>query len=371
MNMVKMNVARILACLVSSNFRALFSAPNGTLVCAATLTCTPIFKDPVALSIHLAHSLSPRSVCLFTMLAFITRKLSQVTATLGDSQTDAPTQGEDGIPDTNHIATTSPTGTTSIAQAQVTDKLVVSANSEDVGAAAIVVDQESSPAQESAIATKAGATPAQAPQEILQPLRPTPHSISTRIKKVPAKTLHDFALSQVATADESTLKALASFFEDLKPPPRLHCVRCHKDFTEVENDARSCLVPHDDESAEVERVGRTADLWTTADTPASSYQTLWGCCGKVTDGDGSHGPPDGWCYEGKHTVRLWKFISQHAFHECRVLTYRSISNVRGFAKIRHLRTTSLSRAFVSTVTTFATRCRAGARDSAPVPVSKR
>jgi hypothetical protein len=29
---------------------------------------------------------------------------------------------------------------------------------------------------------------------------------------------------------------------------------------------------------------------------------LWGCCGKTVEGDGDMGPPDGWCYEGMHTV---------------------------------------------------------------------
>ena len=78
-----------------------------------------------------------------------------------------------------------------------------------------------------------------------------------------------------------------------------HCVRCHKDFTDVENTDRSCLVPHDDESAEVERVGRSRKVG-AAEGPV--YETLWGCCGKTVEGDGDQGPPDGWCYEGKHTV---------------------------------------------------------------------
>lgn len=60
----------------------------------------------------------------------------------------------------------------------------------------------------------------------------------------------------------------------------------------MENDDRSCLIGHDDDSAEVERVGRAS----------GGYETLWGCCGKTVEGDGDMGPPDGWCYEGKHTV---------------------------------------------------------------------
>jgi len=31
---------------------------------------------------------------------------------------------------------------------------------------------------------------------------------------------------------------------------------------------------------------------------------LWQCCGKTVEGDGDQGPPDGWCYEGKHTTDI-------------------------------------------------------------------
>jgi len=55
-------------------------------------------------------------------------------------------------------------------------------------------------------------------------------------------------------------------------------------------------VPHDDESAEVERVGRGTGM------RVAEYETLWGCCGKTVEGDGDMGPPDGWCYEGRHTT---------------------------------------------------------------------
>jgi len=93
-------------------------------------------------------------------------------------------------------------------------------------------------------------------------------------------------------------------------------MRCHKDFVEVENDDRSCLVPHDDESAEVERVGINLNLSFVGGDgkggkrrgkgrtggEGSTFETLWGCCGKVVEGDGDQGPPDGWCYEGKHTT---------------------------------------------------------------------
>jgi hypothetical protein len=69
---------------------------------------------------------------------------------------------------------------------------------------------------------------------------------------------------------------------------------------EIENDDRSCLVPHDDDSALVERVGRAAKRRGGEGGPV--YETLWQCCGKTVEGDGDQGPPDGWCYEGRHTV---------------------------------------------------------------------
>jgi len=73
----------------------------------------------------------------------------------------------------------------------------------------------------------------------------------------------------------------------------LHCVRCHRGFFELENTDRSCTVAHDDDSAIVERV-RTG--------LGTEFETMWGCCGKTVEGDGDMGPPDGWCYEGKHTT---------------------------------------------------------------------
>ncbi|KAI0089213.1 hypothetical protein BDY19DRAFT_131712 [Irpex rosettiformis] len=129
-------------------------------------------------------------------------------------------------------------------------------------------------------------------------LLPTSESIAKLIKTVPPKTLHAYVLEQLPSVSADILESLCAFFNTMTPPPKLHCVRCHKDFTEVENDDRSCLVPHDDESAEVERVGRSS----TTTTQATTYETLWGCCGKTSEGDGSQGPPEGWCYEGKHTT---------------------------------------------------------------------
>ncbi|CAL1700056.1 unnamed protein product [Somion occarium] len=136
------------------------------------------------------------------------------------------------------------------------------------------------------------------------PLDPTPDSLTSLIKTVPAKVLHTYTLSRIPDASEDVLKSLATFFDTLTPPPKLHCVRCHKDYVDVENDDRSCLVPHDDESAEVERVGRTAKKEGRRISEGMEYETLWGCCGKVTEGNGDQGPPDGWCYEGKHTTDI-------------------------------------------------------------------
>ncbi|PCH40921.1 hypothetical protein WOLCODRAFT_88910 [Wolfiporia cocos MD-104 SS10] len=137
------------------------------------------------------------------------------------------------------------------------------------------------------------------------PIEPTVDSLTTHIRSIPPKTLHAYVLAQLPKAPEPVLSALATFCAELTPPPRLHCVRCHKDYVEIENDDRSCLVAHDDESAVVERVGRAAQRGgRPAGEPGSIYETTWGCCGKITEGDGDQGPPDGWCYEGKHTTDI-------------------------------------------------------------------
>lgn len=135
------------------------------------------------------------------------------------------------------------------------------------------------------------------------PPEATTDSLVTHIKAIPAKTLHAYVLSRIPSAPEPLLPALATFFSELAPPEKLHCVRCHKDYVDVDNDDRSCLVPHDDESAEVERVGRGAKSGRIPGDLGTTYETIWGCCGKITEGNGDQGPPDGWCYEGKHTVR--------------------------------------------------------------------
>ncbi|KAJ2911965.1 hypothetical protein MD484_g8448, partial [Candolleomyces efflorescens] len=104
-----------------------------------------------------------------------------------------------------------------------------------------------------------------------------------------------------------TLTQLTSFFKSLVPPPQLHCVRCHKSYFELDNTDMSCRVPHDDDSAIVDRVGVSIPSASSShgkgrSGEAATYETLWGCCGKVVEGDGDQGPPDGWCYEGRHTV---------------------------------------------------------------------
>ncbi|KAF8833904.1 hypothetical protein BDN67DRAFT_976349 [Paxillus ammoniavirescens] len=104
----------------------------------------------------------------------------------------------------------------------------------------------------------------------------------------------------------NTVAKLTTFFSTLAPPPLLHCVRCHGDFYAIENDEKdkACRVPHDDESALVERVS------------GGGYETLWGCCGQTAEGDGSEGPPDGWCYEGRHTtdVKRARFRADSTIH---------------------------------------------------------
>ncbi|KAJ7707670.1 hypothetical protein B0H17DRAFT_526459 [Mycena rosella] len=89
-------------------------------------------------------------------------------------------------------------------------------------------------------------------------------------------------------------------------PPTLHCVPLPQRLFDVENNDRSCLIGHDDDSAEVERVGKGA-----------GYETLWGCCGKTVDGDGDMGPPDGWCYEGMHTTdpKRARFRADSTLHD--------------------------------------------------------
>ncbi|KAH8987565.1 hypothetical protein EDB86DRAFT_2106083 [Lactarius hatsudake] len=121
---------------------------------------------------------------------------------------------------------------------------------------------------------------------------PTSKALQALVSKIPSKMLHAYVLAHLPTAPPDTLTALASFFATLTPPTLLHCVRCHSDYIEVENDDRSCHVPHDMDSADIKGVGivRYGD----------GYVTEYGCCGAT--GDVDDGPPDDWCYEGMHTT---------------------------------------------------------------------
>ncbi|KAJ7126957.1 hypothetical protein C8R44DRAFT_874060 [Mycena epipterygia] len=131
-------------------------------------------------------------------------------------------------------------------------------------------------------------TPSPPPEDVTDPT-----ALRALIQSIPPKMVHSYTLSHLATASPQILTYLSAFYSDLVVPPTLHCVRCHKGYFDVENNDRSCLIGHDDDSAEVERVGKGA-----------GYETLWGCCGKTVEGDGDMGPPDGWCYEGMHTTDL-------------------------------------------------------------------
>ncbi|KAJ7364074.1 hypothetical protein DFH08DRAFT_765710 [Mycena albidolilacea] len=144
-------------------------------------------------------------------------------------------------------------------------------------------------------------TPSPPPEDVTDPT-----ALRALIQSIPPKIVHSYTLSHLSTASPQALSYLYAFFSSLEAPPTLHCVRCHKGYFDVENNDRSCLVGHDDDSAEVERVGKGA-----------GYETLWGCCGKTVDGDGDMGPPDGWCYEGMHTTdpKRARFRADSTIHE--------------------------------------------------------
>ncbi|KIK43496.1 hypothetical protein CY34DRAFT_803754 [Suillus luteus UH-Slu-Lm8-n1] len=122
-----------------------------------------------------------------------------------------------------------------------------------------------------------------------------PTALYDLVCSVPPQTLHAYTLAHLSPTSDPpliplsprTLTALTYFFHQLSPPPQLHCVRCHSSFFDLSNTDTSCRIPHDDESALVDR---------------SAYETLWGCCGASVEGTGDMGPPDGWCYEGRHTT---------------------------------------------------------------------
>ncbi|KAF8204619.1 hypothetical protein BJ912DRAFT_938865, partial [Pholiota molesta] len=155
-------------------------------------------------------------------------------------------------------------------------------------------------------------TPSPTPEDALVT---DPSSLHALIASVPAQTLHAYALTRLNPTSSLTypllshiasplpaeppnsqiLTALTTFFSSLAPPPKLHCVRCHRGYFDLENNDTACRIAHDDDSAIVERVGLGRGAGT-------EYETLWGCCGSTVEGDGDMGPPDGWCYEGAHTT---------------------------------------------------------------------
>lgn len=96
----------------------------------------------------------------------------------------------------------------------------------------------------------------------------------TLVKKVPPKILHEYVLRNLPHASLQEATALTEFFARLSPPPVLHCVRCHKNFVEVENTDLSCMVHHDDDTAEVMHGGGSRK---------TTYETLWGCCNKLVE----------------------------------------------------------------------------------------
>ncbi|KAG1801982.1 uncharacterized protein BJ212DRAFT_1327570 [Suillus subaureus] len=76
------------------------------------------------------------------------------------------------------------------------------------------------------------------------------------------------------------LTALTNFFNELSQPLQLQYMHCHSSF-ELSNTDTSCHIPHDDESALVNR---------------AVHETSWCCCGGSIEGTGDMGPPSGWCY---------------------------------------------------------------------------
>ncbi|KAG0692322.1 hypothetical protein DFH29DRAFT_1084813 [Suillus ampliporus] len=120
------------------------------------------------------------------------------------------------------------------------------------------------------------------------PLHPHHHPIpALPIPQLPPLP-HIHSTTTTTTLSPHTLTALTQFFHDLSQPPQLHCVRYHASFFDLSNMDTSCRIPHDDDSALVDR---------------SAYETLWGYC---EEGTGDMGPPDGWCYEGRHTEYFYR-----------------------------------------------------------------
>lgn len=142
-----------------------------------------------------------------------------------------------------------------------------------------------------------------------------PTALYDLVCSVPPQTLHTYMLTNLSPTSDPppislsprTLTALTHFFHQLSPPPQLHCVRCHSSFFDLSNTDTSCRIPHDDESALVDR---------------AAYETLWGCCGASVEGTGDMGPPDGWCYEGRHTTdtKRARFRADSTIHDDKLVS---------------------------------------------------
>ncbi|KAG1743606.1 uncharacterized protein EDB91DRAFT_217716 [Suillus paluster] len=159
------------------------------------------------------------------------------------------------------------------------------------------------------------------PEPEPQPEVTDPTALYDLIRSVPPQTLHAYALAHLRPTSippppppppsPCTLTALTKFFCDLSPPPQLHCVRCHASFFDLSNTDTSCRVPHDDDSALIDR---------------SAYETVWSCCGGSVEGTGDMGPPDGWCYEGRHTtdIKRARFRADSSIHDDKLVPCSSM-----------------------------------------------
>jgi hypothetical protein len=81
-----------------------------------------------------------------------------------------------------------------------------------------------------------------------------------------------------------------AFFATVKLPLLLHCVRCHANYTEVENGSLLPM-PHDNNSAEVE--------WVSCST---HYMRRTGVAVERLLSEGDLDLPDRWCYEASTLV---------------------------------------------------------------------
>ncbi|QRV90994.1 hypothetical protein RhiJN_19012 [Ceratobasidium sp. AG-Ba] len=86
---------------------------------------------------------------------------------------------------------------------------------------------------------------------------------------------------------------------------QLHCVRCHREYTEASNNKSACTTDHDPEQANCSRYGRR-------------WVHTFGCCGKDTVSDDF----DDWgngknsvCFRGSHTTDPKNYTADH-FETC-------------------------------------------------------